>query len=314
MCKADGKSVVIYPGGKRTYSLFGDQFPGSSDGDYAEAVREYVGASAEAGRLLDDMPQYIKQTVWKEWPHGFVKPDPQDLWTNAVFELAWQKHSGSGFAADRYVWHENLRLKVDDLPRVRGDEGPIRKMFAKLLEHAGVPPSYWFSSLNNIWRASIAAIDVILDPLRREVSLTETFSRVQGGMDRALSILHQPIPSHVIEQTIASAMQWNELPDADVLDAPEEARKGVSKLKWLAEAMLLKQEHPDWPDAKIAKIVGRDKSTLSRNEMYQAAKAQAQGDKGGLRKGHVTVDPESGQFDVEAYADSDDPAKRNWDE
>lgn len=47
------------------------------------------------------------------------------------------------------------------------------------------------------------------------------------------------------------------------------------KFKWLAEAMLLVQDNPDWPDARIAEEVGIDKSRLSRTPEYKAAAALA---------------------------------------
>lgn len=49
----------------------------------------------------------------------------------------------------------------------------------------------------------------------------------------------------------------------------------VKKLRWLAEAMALVQEYPDWSDARIAKEVGRSPSTLSKNATYQKAAATA---------------------------------------
>ncbi|MEZ6069438.1 MAG: hypothetical protein R3C10_04005 [Pirellulales bacterium] len=50
------------------------------------------------------------------------------------------------------------------------------------------------------------------------------------------------------------------------------------KLAWLGPAMLLKQEHPDWSDATVAKTVGTHPSSLSRNATYKKAAAIARGD------------------------------------
>jgi hypothetical protein len=88
--------------------------------------------------------------------------------------------------------------------------------------------------------------------------------------------------------------------------------KHVERALWLATAMLLVQEHPDWSDARIAREVGKHPSTLSRDKTYQAAATMARGDKSDRRRGHVTVDPDSGQQDVEAY--SDDPEEQDLDE
>jgi len=82
------------------------------------------------------------------------------------------------------------------------------------------------------------------------------------------------------------------------------ANKSERQLEWLAQAMLLVRDHPDWSNAAIAKSVGKNPSTLSRSPTYQAAAAMARSDKSGLRRGHVTVDSETGSRDVDAsYCD-----------
>lgn len=78
------------------------------------------------------------------------------------------------------------------------------------------------------------------------------------------------------------------------------------RARWLAEAMLLVQDHPDWPDRRIADAVSIDPGTLSRAKEYQAAAALARGEKGNATRGHITTNPDTGQSDVEAYADDDD--------
>lgn len=88
--------------------------------------------------------------------------------------------------------------------------------------------------------------------------------------------------------------------------------KSEDRTRWLAEAMLLVRDNPEWSNAKIAKRVRKSPSTLSRSPEYQSAAAMARGDKSDLRRGHVTVDPDSGLRDVEAY--SNDPAERDWDD
>lgn len=76
--------------------------------------------------------------------------------------------------------------------------------------------------------------------------------------------------------------------------------------KWLAEAMLLVRDHPDWSDREIAKRVGKHASTLARSKEYQAAAAMARGNRNERGSGFVTIDPETGLRDVDAVADRDD--------
>lgn len=90
---------------------------------------------------------------------------------------------------------------------------------------------------------------------------------------------------------------------------PQDVRQGLPttrrqrQIKWLAEAMLLVREHPDWPDAEIALRVGKNPSTLSRNPSYQAAAAMSRGDKSDLPKGYVTGGDDGESSDLEAYGD-----------
>ncbi len=84
------------------------------------------------------------------------------------------------------------------------------------------------------------------------------------------------------------------------------------RLEWLAKAMLLVREHPEWTDARIAREVGVDPAQLTKKRCpeFQAAAALARD--GTPRRGHVTFDRDSRTSDVEAY-DGDDPAERDWD-
>ncbi len=69
---------------------------------------------------------------------------------------------------------------------------------------------------------------------------------------------------------------------------------------WLAEAMMLLRDHPDWPDARIAEQVGKSPSTLSRSTEYQYA-ARIARTKQTLRRGHIKKDHDSGGGRVEGY-------------
>ena len=79
------------------------------------------------------------------------------------------------------------------------------------------------------------------------------------------------------------------------------------RAKWLAEAMLLVRDHPDWSDRGIARRVHMAPSALSRSREYQAAAAMARGDKSKLPRGHIKRDGATGRTDVEGYAGGEDP-------
>lgn len=86
----------------------------------------------------------------------------------------------------------------------------------------------------------------------------------------------------------------------------------MRKYEWLARAMMLVDEHTDWPDAKIARQVGVHPGTLSRSEYYRQAASMARGRKEENRpRGEVYINPETGLREVEAVCYKDDPAKMN---
>lgn len=97
--------------------------------------------------------------------------------------------------------------------------------------------------------------------------------------------------------------------DAAGTEATELFGKKEKQIEWLTKAMFLVQEHPDWPDAQIAELVGKHKSTLSRHQTYRRAAAMARGSKEDRHRGHRTVNPDTGQLGVEAYTEDPD-----WDE
>jgi len=80
--------------------------------------------------------------------------------------------------------------------------------------------------------------------------------------------------------------------------------KAVKRAEWLATAMLLVKEHPDWSDAKIARSVSKDPGTLSRSKEYKVVARLARNTETNLPKGHIEVDKDAGTTNLEAIAPS----------
>ena len=96
----------------------------------------------------------------------------------------------------------------------------------------------------------------------------------------------------------------SESPPAENRTSPPETQdkaavREFGKTKWLAQAMLTVQKHPEWSDATIAKTVGRDKSTLCRNKTYRAAAKMAR-ERSAPPRGHKNT--ETGE--IEAYSEN----------
>lgn len=104
---------------------------------------------------------------------------------------------------------------------------------------------------------------------------------------------------------VAAATQPPAAPTPDTVpDAPVTTRQ--KRAKWLAEAMLLVRDHPDWSDREVARRVGKDPATLSRSQEYRAAARMARGGRDQRTKGYIERDADTGRTDVEAYIDHDE--------
>lgn len=80
------------------------------------------------------------------------------------------------------------------------------------------------------------------------------------------------------------------------------AGRSKQRRKWLAEAMLLVRDNPEWSNAKIAREVGVHPSSLTKKrcpEFHRAAAIARQRKEDRLR-GHISVDPDKRLLDVEA--------------
>lgn len=91
-------------------------------------------------------------------------------------------------------------------------------------------------------------------------------------------------------------------------DAPKETRR-ERQLKWLAEAMLVVRDHPEWPDARIAEQVGIHKSRLSRSPQYRTAASMARTAR--TPEGSVTITKDDKVLEaVDGSFDPNRPASR----
>jgi hypothetical protein len=77
------------------------------------------------------------------------------MWTDAVFELAWQSIEGAPLSAPKYAWFESTQVALEGIESLRlGD--------LQLPEWFKIPPDCWYSMISNVFEASVAAIDILL--------------------------------------------------------------------------------------------------------------------------------------------------------
>lgn len=86
------------------------------------------------------------------------------------------------------------------------------------------------------------------------------------------------------------------------------AQRRPVRNEWLARAMLLVREHPEWFDARIARECLISPSSLSRSREYKAAAGMARQEGGRIPRGFRVRDDATMLWDVEARAEETEDA------
>ena len=119
----------------------------------------------DATNLLYQLPAEVAMSIWRNWLDGFSKSQNSghSLWIDAIFELSWQSEAGSPLHSTRFAWVENSSFGL------LGD-GVFPRLPAWIIKNpkSSVPHEYgyplaYYSKLADVVRASIAAIDEILE-------------------------------------------------------------------------------------------------------------------------------------------------------
>jgi hypothetical protein len=125
----------------------------------------------DATGLLVQLPATAAVSLWRNWQSGFSLGllSHENLWFDAIFELAWQRHFGHPLHADRYsLGGASIKLTGDGLfPRLPG--GIPFPGLESVPAQGGFPMAY-YSKLTDVVRASVAAIDEILERGRSNVN------------------------------------------------------------------------------------------------------------------------------------------------
>jgi hypothetical protein len=143
--------------------------------------------------LLYQLPSDIAVRIWRNWLTGFSQKESYCLWIDALFELAWQRAKGSPFHCERYAWFGNGSVGLSGkglFPRLPQF---ITTTPGAFCTHEHGYPRAFYSKIPDIARASIAAIDEILD-------LAEIPSIALAILSKSLNInqyMKKKTPAHV---------------------------------------------------------------------------------------------------------------------
>lgn len=121
--------------------------------------------ASDGAALLYKLPSNVAVSLWRNWRHGFCRRDNADgyLWFDALFELSRQRSPGDALHSRPEAWLGNgsivlvgqgLFPRLPDLSHFPGSM-PI--------PHDNGYPVAWRSTLQDIARASVIAIDEILE-------------------------------------------------------------------------------------------------------------------------------------------------------
>src|ERR1051326_2413947 len=170
ICNSAGDPFAYSFGLRRNFYLYpGSLRMGESRPPPGQKLMELI---HEATGLLVQLPSPVAIWLWRNWRSGFslALMSHEQRWLDAVFELSWQRHFGHPSRADRFAWHGSYSVKL------YGDG-----LFPRLSKESSFPGDEWittqneipmahYSMLPDVVRASLAAIDEILERGRSMLS------------------------------------------------------------------------------------------------------------------------------------------------
>lgn len=261
-------------GDRYEYPIFADPFIASTS---TAKLQEFFIASAgtprNAGQQLLDVVEGLNLVIATA---GFKIALPQfgnlERVAQVVYQITKQEPAAIGCKPDALYFRHGAPL-------------PIKGILESIDDwQTSIPPGRHFIWLDrDVRRCLIDAIDWIC--------LTAAPEAVSQSGDGSSQATHRP-----------SEPGSNGQPDKPKQPALPPADNTESRGMWLARAMLLVRDHPDWSNAEIARQVSKHPSTLARSLEYQVAAALARGSKADHLRGHIVADPKSGLRDVEAIA------------
>lgn len=201
-----GEPIPMRPSWERSIALYGPE--GAADGPLSESAGVLRTCCAEAGLLLRNLNQEVRNVVWQDWTGRVLLPDDAGLWLSAVFELAWQDHDGAGLKAGRSGWLERQSAPIELITK-RFNNPSSPSLIEELADAVGDPPGYWFSRIENLWQASVAAIDLLASMANQGETATTLESPTTSTSDATGSSDPQPRSIEDLEKATAQLDREN---------------------------------------------------------------------------------------------------------
>lgn len=153
---SDGQPVAMRQGINRNYFVHA----GGAPHERITSITSFFSLAAEAGQCLEGLPAHVNRILWHEWLDGFRTIGDKGMWISALFELAWQQTAGSSLAAERFAWSGTTSIPLDAWPQSRQQTENGAPIDA--LPDIPASPAHWYSVINDLVSASVAALDILL--------------------------------------------------------------------------------------------------------------------------------------------------------
>jgi len=146
-----GEAYAIERGATRTLQVYGEY----------EAFRSFSQIASEAGCSIPAMPPEARKPLF---PETVRETDSLRCWLYVLFDLAWWGIEGSPLRAERSTWVGNTSVSLRSLPHFRrADAAGAKVLPPELLAQIPDPADRFYSVLDNLFLASIAAVDILLE-------------------------------------------------------------------------------------------------------------------------------------------------------
>ena len=152
---------------------------GSESESTFQTKRRLIDLAKDATNLIYQLPSEIACSLWRNVLSGFSKTENKDdsLWYDALFQLSLLlQQPGSPLFTTRYDWKENGYIGLVGkglFPRLPGFDFSTSLDVPKIPKDEDYPMAY-YAKLPDLARASVAAIDEILQLAKVPVSAVET--------------------------------------------------------------------------------------------------------------------------------------------
>jgi hypothetical protein len=278
----------------------------------AGLLKSFMADAKFRERLRRDNP-----SLWERIRDAILPSDtksqatPFEQLANMAKEVGW--HSGAGdavcteFLISPRIWI--ARVESTELAaRVVKKLGRLKLVVRDEYDiHQTLNPRYGFVSADDL--SSEGREDCFGEIVRLWTGKTlhdweRPIRELQGRIDECFQACRAELDRETSCEPVAEVRHTSGIVSGRGMDAPDAERTsapaGVTRFEWLAKAMLLVLEHPDWSDAKIAREVHKHPSTLSRSREYKESAKMARVSIGQPPKGHITATASSKLRDVEA--------------